>query len=301
MSLKNVVAGMRAARVGKAAPIEVAPRVHLVPTILRGLVLDKTIVITPGMWIGVSALHDLCPRAYTIAFRMGAGLHRRWEAKHRWAADRGTALHLMVQEQWLGSTGKILGTWRCRHCFAPHGDHTVAGAVPRPGVCSGCGAEKFRFEEPLVQDNDLLIRGAVDGILDLENVREVLDIKWTGNLYPVASAPRASDVTQINCYMALAGLDRGRLLYMDSSAKTPEKAMIEHRVTLDHGLVTRVKEKVCALREALKAPETEANLPPCPVGGRGTYGPCACAGLEDAWATHGPRPREQGHRDRCPH
>lgn len=250
--------------------------------------------LTEDFWIGPSRLPELCPRAYTIAWRLGVPFIDEFDGDSRWRMDLGTGIHTVFQELWTGPQGWLLGEWTCRKCRHKHGEPTIKGAVRCPEQCEECGhvpgyRTEFEYGEIYLFDAEYRIRGYTDGLGQLPaQPAELWDVKSTGDLRYVRKAPRKNDVKQLQMYLDMAKVKRGRLIYIDRTAKKIENAIAEHVVPYDRSIVQEMKEKVSVLREALKAPKTEPSLPACPNGGAGTYGPCPCKELDLAWAAHGP-------------
>jgi len=78
----------------------------------------------PDTWFNASKAPTLCPRALVMASRMKVPLVDESDAQGRWRMDKGTALHAVVQERWLGPLGWLLGGWRCPACAHVHGEDT---------------------------------------------------------------------------------------------------------------------------------------------------------------------------------
>lgn len=250
--------------------------------------------LTPDFWIGPSRLPELCPRAYTIAWRLGVPFVDQFDPDSRWRMDLGTGIHTIFQELWTGPQGWLLGKWTCRGCRHEHGEATIKGAVRCPKECAGCGLvpgyrTEFEYGEIFLSDPELRVRGYTDGLGQLPaQPAELWDVKSTGDLRYVRQAPRKNDATQLQMYLDMAKMKRGRLIYIDRTAKKIEDAIAEHVVLYDGAVVQEMKERIRVLREALEAPKEEPGLPACPNGGSGTYGPCQCKELDLAWTAHGP-------------
>jgi len=281
-------------------------RGHLIPQLMKSLVFhEMKDPIGPKKWLGPAKAVSMCPRAMVMAHRLGIKLADDIDPQGRWRMDRGTALHVMVQELWLGPMGFLLGGWKCPKCALVHGtDETgvvsFRSAVPMPGECERCGLKngkwtRFHFVEPEFRDAACLVMGKSDGLLHMAPTPvEVLDVKTTDDLDkvytrrdgtvvpPVREAPRETDVKQLQWYLDAAGLRSGRLLYMSPVASQIEKAMVEHQVPFDPAMMHAEKEKIRGLREALQ--EESRPIPPCPYGGAGPYGECACVEVAVFWA-----------------
>lgn len=299
MALGNVVSAVRELR---------DERRWLHPLIMERLV-KREIKKAPGPtdWIGVSRLPNWCPRAHVMAHRMDLPLIDEIEPIGAWRMDRGTAMHMVIQELWLGPTGFFLGGWRCPKCAHVHGatngSVTFASSVPMPGKCEKCDLPngkwtRFQFVEPEMRDTELLVRGNCDGILHLApHPYEILDIKTTedidkeirrrdGTVVPsIREHPNPDHVLQLQWYLDFSGYHTGRLLYVSMGAKDIADAIAEHPVAYDPRVMHAEKEKVRAIRQALQDPSRP--VPDCPVAGKGKYGECSCVEVAMLWARRG--------------
>jgi hypothetical protein len=285
---------------------------RIVPVLLEGLMSTRSIDPPgPDTWFSISKVPTLCPRTMVIAQRLNVPLVDASDAQARWRMDKGSALHSVLQEMWLGPQKLLLGGWRCPRCGHVHG--AAEGATPPfwvadpgawvtpqssvllPDVCEKCGLKwhpmnRFHYVEPWVVSTDLLIRGRTDGLLRLPaHYAEFLDIKTTASLQGVRYAPRSTDAAQLQLYMGLSECRRGRLLYVNPGMKDVQDAMVEHRVDFDPKLMHEEKEKVRGLREALK--DKTKPIPRCPYGGKLPFGDCTCVEAAKLWASYGGRAR----------
>lgn len=279
---------------------------YLQPYLLESLsrVEDKTVF--PEMWMSPSVISKFCPRAWAIAYRCGIPFSDTFGADNRWWMDLGTAMHMVLQEMWLGPAGLIKGGWKCPSCgtvqgydpddltpIRTHGeDHmqkvTPRSAIAMPDRCSQCGFRPnwrttFSYIEPLLYNPGDKICGWCDGIIAWPSKvqpDELVDFKIPLSLKWVKNAPTDDHVRQLSLYMDMAHIPRGRILYISRSEKHLTDAIIEHPFTLDAEVVTQEKEKVRAFRKAAKDPES--SLPACPYGGSRQFGPCDCTRLESA-------------------
>lgn len=262
----------------------------------------------PTDWLGISRIPTWCPRAHVMAYRMDLPLVDQVDPIGFWRMDRGTAMHMVIQELWLGPTGFFLGGWQCPKCANIHGTDeagvvTFQSAVPMPEKCAKCGTEngkwtRFRFVEPAVADTELWVRGNSDGLLHLApHPVEVLDIKTTddidkvitrrdGTVIPsIRECPKPDHVVQLQWYLDYSGCRNGRLLYVALGAKDIADAMVEHPVVYDPKLMHAEKEKVRVIRQALQDPTRP--VPDCPTQGKGIYGECSCVEVAVFWASRG--------------
>ena len=289
----------------------------LVPMLVESLVRsDLKAPPGPKSWLGVSRGPTLCPRAMVMAHRLKVQLVDEVDLKGRWNMDRGTGLHVVVQELWLGPMGFLLGGWQCPRCAHIHGGVegddrdglvvttvTFLSAVPMPEECEKCRLQngkwhRFRFIEPEFRDGRLLVSGKCDGLLHMApNPIEILDLKTTGTDFDknytlrdgtyipsLREAPRKNDVGQLQWYLDAANLNTGRLLYLNPGADSVETAMVEHKVAFDPVYMHGQKEKMRGLREALE--EESRPVPACPYEGAGPYGgECSCVEVAVLWAS----------------
>lgn len=254
----------------------------------------------PGDWISASKAPTWCPRNHVIAYRLGLEMVDDIDADGHWRMDKGSAIHSVLQDYWLGPMGVLKGGWKCYQCarimHAGEGDKvTPETAVRMPKECWYCGFQPNRwdrlsFVEPWCYYDKwgIKVRGRTDGVIVLPPYPdEILDIKSTGSLRFVLEEPRDGDVKQVHWYMASCDIKRARLFYIDPGAKELAGAVVEHQVFFDEHLFQAEKEKMIGLQKALL--EAEEEVPDCPYGGEGPFGPCACTEVEVLWSSHGDR------------
>lgn len=263
----------------------------------------------PETWFSISSISTLCPRAVVMAYRMKIPMVKETSAQSQWTLDRGTAMHSIIQERWLGPMGFLLGGWLCPVCAHTHGEDkseppfetydgpwvTPESSVTMPHECEKCGhkyhpIQPFSYIEPWVYNPHVMVRGRTDGILRLHPAsrREFLDIKVTMSLKSVRERPWPNNVSQLNWYMEPSKCRRGRLLYVDPSAKLLENAIVEHVVNFNPETMYREKEMIRGLRETLK--DSDKPIPKCPYNGRLPFGDCVCVEMAMFWSNHGSCP-----------
>lgn len=273
---------------------------YLLPLILGELATSRQVDPPKhDSWFSVSRVPLSCPRAMVMISRLGLPLSDDRTPKDRWPADRGTAMHMVFRELWLGPMGWLRGGWACPYCGYLHGGENqdrwsirLNNSVFLPQRCERCDKpwrreEPFAFIEPYsVHAAPLLVRGRSDGFLALPACAiETLELKNTSRLDLVKDKPNDDHVEQLQWYLDSEKLRSGRIVYVDPGAKRLEDAMVEHRVNFNAELMHRQKEKVRGIREALKDP-TKA-VPRCPTRGKSTYGECDCVAVEVLWARAG--------------
>lgn len=282
----------------------------MLPVLLEELGTSREVSVPgPRDWLSASKVPGHCPRAHVMGYRMGVKLVDTWDAQKRWNADKGTAIHIVVQEMWLGPRGWLRGGWKCFECARVHTrdmapEVTPENSIPAPNQCIECGFEpnvfdRFGYVEPWIKDTVARIRGRTDGIIEMPACpEEILDIKSTGSFkwnarrnipgdksWDLREAPKKEHVQQLHLYMGPSRIRNGRLLYINPGEKQLHKAIIEHKIEFDPGIWHQEREKIIGLRKALE--DKTRPVPCCPYGGFGTYGDCACIEMEGLWARHG--------------
>jgi hypothetical protein len=285
----------------------------LLPVLTEQLYSRREVQLKKDTWFSPSQISHMCPRTYAIAWKLGLPLVDEFMPNNRWWMDLGTAMHSLMQDIWGGEGGWLIGGWRCSECGHKHGidpddkveamSHgesepdkvTVKSAIYEPKVCEKCGMKPgwrrgFSYIEPMLYNLDLKVCGWCDGIMVLPGQpAELIDFKTTASPYWIRNKPNKDHVTQLSWYLDMANMTRGRIIYIDRTAKNLEDAIIEHPFILDKKMMAEQKEMIHGVREVFKAPKEERSIPACPDGGRGPFGPCDCTELEYLWKSHGAR------------
>ena len=285
----------------------------LLPVLVEQLYERNEIHLREDMWFSPSQLSHMCPRAYAMAWKMDLPLVNEFMPDNKWWMDFGTAMHMLMQDIWGGDGGWLEGGWQCTECGHKHGidpddnveavSHgtkepdkvTIKSAIRKPERCEKCGMKPgwrrdLTYVEPMLYDLDLKVCGWCDGIMILPGQpAELIDFKTTASPYWIKKKPNIQHVKQLSWYLDMAGMTRGRIIYIDRTAKLLEDAIIEHSFFLDRKMMAEQKEMVRGVRKVFQAPKSEPSIPACPDGGRGPFGPCDCSELEHLWAAHGAR------------
>lgn len=144
--------------------------------------------------------------------------------------DCGHHLHFRLGKNMEG-TGLLKGCWACLECKKRYGDDKKLG-VHKPKICTedSCISERFRYIEKGFMDEETLLGGHVDAILDLreetindvaippdapeEDSHIVVDFKSIrGEAFRKLIGPKDEHFTQMQIYLYLTGLKAGKLLY----------------------------------------------------------------------------------------
>lgn len=86
--------------------------------------------------------------------------------------DYGHSVHSKYQ-RWLTEMGVLWGTWVCKECgYSWVGD--------TPACCDRCAGFKVRYKEVSLSSEDLMISGHSDGVVLLDDVYRMIEIKTVG-------------------------------------------------------------------------------------------------------------------------
>lgn len=299
---------------GKPAPVDYV----VLWRVMRNLPEHQEIAVTDDMWFSPSQLASMCHRAYALAAYLEKPVAKDFDVTSRWRMDLGTGGHTVAQDLWVGPTKMLLGGWRCPSCSKVHGldpddspvywrggmrreKVTLKSAEPLPDVCRFCGfrpssAATFSFVEPLLYDEFYQVSGKCDGFLHPSiDAYEVVDFKFTSSLYHVRLKPYVQHIIQLSWYMWMAKVYRGRIIYIDRTAKNFRDAWVEHSVEFDDYFMDSERRMLNDLRNCIKERQIygqeywkNPRFPVCRYGGKSPYGgPCECVAIEASGQGHG--------------
>jgi len=86
--------------------------------------------------------------------------------------DYGNSVHTKYQ-RWLTEMGVMWGKWYCKEC----GDTWIGDT---PEACPVCKSTKFKYREVPFVSEDLMIAGHSDGIVSMDGVYKMIEIKTIG-------------------------------------------------------------------------------------------------------------------------
>jgi len=292
----------------------------LLPLLTEQLYQRQEVHLHKGIWFSPSQISHMCPRVYAIAWKLGLPLVKEFLPKNKFAMDFGTAMHTLMQDIWGGDGNWLVGGWKCTECGHKHGidpddkvsavSHgereidkvTIKSAIRKPMECKACGMKPgwrrdLTYVEPMFYDLELGVCGWCDGIMMLPGQPiELIDFKTTASPYWIRKKPNRDHVIQLSWYLDMAKMTRGRIIYIDRTAKELEEAIIEHPFILDKKMMAEQKEMIRNVRKIFEAPKEELSIPACPDDGRGPFGPCDCTELKDLWASYRARFSAREHR-----
>ena len=154
----------------------------------------------------------------------------------------------------------------------------VPGTIMGPWTEAGRGwgprppGDYWEFVEPKGRIPHLRLVGKWDGVLVWpDSAPEVLEIKsihedrWA-NVNPLAGGrPKADHVLQVQAYLWLSGLERGRLVYIAKGSSPLRYVMCEHLVVRDEVAIRGLEAQLEACGAAVRAAQAGADLPERPA------------------------------------
>lgn len=151
----------------------------------------------------------------------------------------------------------LVGKWICKNCKKTHGDDTTW--VLPPGVCS-CGSTDFAYGEVSFKNDELYLKGSVDGILKVyDRITEqteyiVLEIKLIGNTVMKKYEEKffsADYYYQIQTYFLLSGLKKALFLLINRDAWQSTQIIKTFWVSYDEEVIEKIKKKCIENKEAV--------------------------------------------------
>jgi hypothetical protein len=121
-----------------------------------------------------------CGRKYVLN-RLGLTMPDDFDVSSNFYTEIGKAVHYVGQNAF-ARTGRLWGFWLCarptcedRVQHKPYSD--VPGFYPKGETCSSCGSRYFEYEELVIRDARIGLRGHCDGVLVFKKYSSVLEIK----------------------------------------------------------------------------------------------------------------------------
>jgi hypothetical protein len=184
--------------------------------------------------------------------------------------DNGHGMHFRLGKN-LEMTGILRGRWTCKSCAKTFGKKDLLG-IHRPTKCD-CGGQKFHYGEVGFHDEDTMMGGHVDAILDLrgyENIPEdaseedshvVIDFKsMRAEAFRRLIAPKDSHYIQMQTYLYLSGLKAGKFLYENKN----DQKFREFLVPRDDECIAKIRSDAQGLKKIVSSTNSKGlhTLPP---------------------------------------
>ena len=125
-----------------------------------------------------------CPRRYAME-RLGLKMPSDFDVQSNYYTEVGKAIHLVVQNAF-ARTGRLWGFWKC---CRPSCEDRIAGTTlsnipgffPKNKKCPRCKSDKFEYEELVIRDAKIGLRGHTDGVIVFKKFCSIFEIKSTGD------------------------------------------------------------------------------------------------------------------------
>ena len=206
------------------------------------------------LWFSASDAHNLCPRLFALAVRHGIAIRKAPDPELLWIFAVGTGYHYALQNDLLPSLGTLLqGGWqRISKDGLIVEVHTGTTGGPWTEEGRGWGpkpeGDYWKFMEPKGRIPYCRFVGKWDGVLVWpDGASEVLEIKSIRedqfpSVNPLAGGrPKADHVLQVQAYLWMSGLERGRLLYVAKGSDKMRRVLAEHVVVRDEAAIKRLE------------------------------------------------------------
>jgi len=145
-----------------------------------------------------SLIRSECSRQYVIAANTATPMYRSVTGGHRivWALGRACEAHMRQQIITAKDYEGVYGNWRCK-CGAT----TQNTSNPKTyNNCTSCGGGLKVYEETLLLDDHLHLRGSPDIVVEYGGKKYVVEIKSTKDTVPEIQGYQANHLTQVMLY-----------------------------------------------------------------------------------------------------
>jgi hypothetical protein len=189
--------------------------------------------------------------------------------------DNGHSLHERLGDN-LSKTKILKGCWTCIKCGFRVGDNEKLG-IHLPSKCEDCGKETWRYREVGFRDDETMIGGHVDAVLDLrgleingspislnasdEESNIIVDFKSINSYsFKRLTSPLASHISQMQIYLYLTGLLAGKFLYENKD----DQSFREFLVARDDNFITKIVSELISLKNIVLRTNSNGQhtLPP---------------------------------------
>ena len=202
----------------------------------------------PDQKYRVSHVIKLCPREEALRFVHQIPRIDKVEAGLRRTFDMGKAFHTLVQNEWFGRWGWLLGDWECLRCRKMHRDTTI------PKSCQSCFQSDFFYHELTPANEEHGITAHLDGVLLVGGKRKILELKTANSMQfgLVANTnrkPQEAHRRQVNMYMFLTGIKESVILYFNKN----ESTVHQFEEQLDEAIVKEMLANLKLARDSMRA------------------------------------------------
>ena len=228
--------------------------------------------VSDSEYIRASQIYDICPREEVLVRMLGVKRQVYFSAKSAVRIKAGVAFHEAVRSLFykfdLGNNkiGFLVGKWFCGKCGKLYGSDT--DWIRKVDKCD-CGSDYFVYSEVEFKDDQHLLIGHVDGIIEVVQQndgvegaaeRMVLEIKLVGaNSFKSYRLPISYNFNeryyhQVQAYMYLSGLRKTLFCVVNVDADKEADIARLFYVNYDDELVEKqIKPKLVAFAEGIRS------------------------------------------------
>lgn len=185
----------------------------------------KDLPRSPGLHC--SSLWQVCPRVPLLTAQHKTAIVKEpLKAGSIMTFDEGHAIHDIVQNLYLGPSGRLLGDWKCIPC-----NKIVVTNDYWSETCPNCGkywrnlddgSLNIIYIEPTVENKQLCYSGHCDGIITDRslNKKRVFEFKSISKYgYDSLKKPKHEHVVQVHGYMKALNIFESIIMYWDKASQ----------------------------------------------------------------------------------
>lgn len=197
----------------------------------------------------VSGLSKLCPVRESLRSSSNQLDSVEVDSVLRKTFDFGTGFHSIVQNQWFGKAGWLVGDWRCKRC----GDIHRNTVMPKRCLHNlSCSSDEFDYIELELESKEHFLTGHPDGILRLDGVDYVMELKTSNSkmyefIKTVRRKPLDAHREQVNMYMFLLKKQHGVIIYFDKD----NSQWMQFYEKFDSSLVEKQLKKIAVTKKMI--------------------------------------------------
>lgn len=198
----------------------------------------------------VSGLSKMCPVEEVLRYKNKIIGFNSVDSKLRKTFDFGNAFHSVAQNTWFGKFGWLVGDWICTNCGEKYLDQVMPDHV-----CDKCGRDdKYHYVELFLEAKEEFVSGHPDGILRLEGVDYLMELKSSNNanfeyIKNFLRRPLDAHLDQIQMYMYLLKKKHGLVVYFNKDTSE----WMQFYVYFDQSRVTNQIGKVKDTKDGIKS------------------------------------------------
>lgn len=206
-------------------------------------------------YIRASEIYELCPREEVIVALKNIVRKSVNSFRLSFSFFFGKEMHSSVQNVILKNLGGkyvFLGKWKCLKCGFVYG--TDSEPAKYPGSCK-CGSTDFDYVEMGFVDDDLWLRGEVDGFLEEDGkVLHIFEIKVVSNDFYkyLLSNFSLRYYWQIQTYLYLTKLDSCKVFLINRDADDDDSVIAVLTIARDEQVINAILDKARMIKNGIE-------------------------------------------------